>query len=237
MMETKNTEHRLLAISLRTLDWTEGDHVWFDARLAPEATIIVEWGDGKHSTLRPDLHGCSRVEHYYKCKGQQYQIEFLSDEPESILELVDGTWETRVDHVFIENCPSLRLLQYCGVAKFDLSGCANLEALDCESYGGEALDLSSLKNLQMLRLHSVKNMTAINLNQNPKLEVLDLGFSKIKKVAIPNNSNLKQLCWEETYLDKHSREWFQKVIEKNNVEVVDFISEFIMSIGVFRGKL
>lgn len=227
-------EHRLIHISLRALDWTEGDHVWFDAKLAQGTSTDVYWGDGQRSTLRPGLNGWARAEHYYKFKDQQYQIEFLSDTPSCLLELVDGTWETEVEHVFIENCPTLTLLQYHGVEKFDLTGCPNLEVFDCESFQGTSLDLSELSDLKCLRLHSLENLDAINLNKNHDLEVLDLGFSKIRKVAIPNNSKLKQLSWDETRLDKHSRNWLLKVIEKNDVEIVDYISNLRMSIGVMQ---
>lgn len=41
---------RLLHIPLRTIDWTEGEHVWFDAKMILDPTITVAWCDCKNQS-------------------------------------------------------------------------------------------------------------------------------------------------------------------------------------------
>lgn len=232
-----NKIFRLLHISLRTIDWIEGEHVWFDAKMTPDSSITVAWGDGKQSTLKPYSDGWARIEHYYAHKDQRYLIEFMSETPECLLELVDGTWETDVEAVCIDNCPSLQLLQYHNVPMFDFSGCPNLEALDAESYYGSSIDLSVLPNLKRLRLHSSKKIKSIDLTKKRELELLDISFScLLRKVAIPNNSKLKRLSMEFTELEPHSIKWLNKAIEVNNGEIDDSISDFHLSTGILRDE-
>lgn len=100
---------RLLSISVTTKTWTEGNHAWFDVKLNPGAVVEVHWGDGTHSTFPQSTSHWSRVEHYYRCKGkeQAYEIEFLSEDENALLCLVDGTWEMTVNKVILKECPSL----------------------------------------------------------------------------------------------------------------------------------
>lgn len=228
---------RLLHIPLRTIDWTEGEHVWFDAKMIPDSTITVAWGDGKKSTLGPNHGGWARVEHYYAHKEHDYLIEFLSETPECLLELVDGTWETDVHAVHIDNCPTLQLLQYHNVPIFNFSGCPNLEALDANSYYGSSIDLSGLPKLKQLRLHSAKRIKSVNLTKNRELELLDISFCDLlKKIAIPNGSKLKRLNMEFIELNKHSTEWLMKALEANGGEIDDTIFDFRLSTGILRDE-
>ena len=41
----------ILTIEINTLEWTEGNHSWFDAKLKPNSTVYVSWGDGKTSIM------------------------------------------------------------------------------------------------------------------------------------------------------------------------------------------
>lgn len=236
-MNDNKSGQRILHIPLRTIDWTEGEHVWFDAKMTPDSSITVQWGDGKHSTLKPYNDGWARVEHYYAYKDQQYLIEFISETPECLIELVDGTWETDVEAVYIDNCPSLQLLQYHNVPRFDFSGCPNLEALDAESYYGSSIDLSGLTKLSRLRLYSANKIKSVDLTKNKELELLDISFScLLKKVAISNNSKLKHLSMKFTELDPHSVKWLNKALEVNDGEIDDTIFDFRLSTGILRDE-
>lgn len=214
---------RLIQISLRTLDWLEGEHVWFDIKLVRGSAITVSFGDGKQVLLRPVISDCTRVEHRYANKGETYNIEFLSETPECLIGLVDGTWETKVGSVKFENCSGLKLLRYHNVQEFDFSGCPNLEALDCRSYAGNTIDLTTLTKLKQLDIRYAPNLQQLNISKNNDIDTLDIEYcQKLKKVAVSNNSKLKILHWDITDLNSHSKEWLLKTIEANDGKITDY---------------
>lgn len=228
---------QLLSISVTTKTWTEGNHVWFDARIKPGALVEVHWGDGRHSTFPQYRDKWSRVAHYYGCKGknESFEIEFLSDDEDALIMLIDGTWEMIVHDVRLKNCPALVAMQYCQADSFDFSGAPMLELLDCHEYYGENLDVSALPNLKHLSIRMSPYIRTLNLSKNQLLEVLNVGYcDKLTKVVVPNNSNLKRLSYDLTKLDKHSIRWLEKAIERNDGEIVDWIDVAFTSIGVMR---
>lgn len=228
---------RLLSISVTTKTWTEGNHAWFDVKLNPGAVVEVHWGDGTHSTFPQSTSHWSRVEHYYRCKGkeQAYEIEFLSEDENALLCLVDGTWEMTVNKVILKECPSLTELQYCQAENIDFGGSPNLEVVDCHEYYGENIDVSSLQMLKRLSIRMSPFIKTLNLTANPSIEILNIGYcNKLTKVSVSNASQLRLVSYDLTTLDRHSVEWIEKVVKKNDGEIVDWIDTAFTSMGILR---
>lgn len=228
---------QLLSISVTTKTWTEGNHAWFDAQIKPGAVVEVHWGDGKHSTF-PQVNDCwSRVEHYYGCKGkvESFEIEFLSDDEDALITLIDGTWEMTVHDVRLKNCPALKALQYCQADNIDFSGATDLEIIDCHEYSGENIDFPPLKKLKQLSLRGSYDLKVLDLSRIPSIEILNIGYCwKLTKVVVSNQSKLKTLSYDFTELDKHTLKWLKNTVRQNGGEIVDWIDVAFTSIGIIR---
>ena len=218
---------RLLHISIETLEWTEGNHAWFDAKLKPGTSIEVNWGDGSHSTIRhySDLPTWCRVAHYYKSaerKELSFEIEFLSEDSDSLLELVDGTWETRVNNVAFIDCPALTSVQYTQLHKVDFSGCPNLETLVVTEYYADKLDLSAMPRLKKVICRASWDLKSLDLTNNPEIEELDISHcTNLLRVKVSNNTRLRVLANACTKLDTHSLKWLQTAVERNGGRIQD----------------
>lgn len=215
---------RLLHISINTLEWTEGNHVWFNARLKPGTSIEVHWGDGSHSTLwHHQGYSMSRVAHYYKsAEGKEwpFEIEFYSDDSDALMELVDGTWETQVNRVAFEDCPTLTYLQYTQAHGVNFKGCPNVETLELTEYYASELDLSFMPRLKKLICRASNNIRTLNLTKNPDLEELDISHCRnLRKIAVSNSSKLRIVANDYTELDSHTLKWLQTTVERNGGRV------------------
>lgn len=234
---------RLLHISIETLEWTEGNHAWFDAKLKPGTSIEVHWGDGSHSTLRhhPAYSMC-RVAHYYKSaerKQLPYEIEFLSDDSESLQALVDGTWETQVNRVVFDDSPALSYLQYTQLHNVDFSGCPNLRTLEVCEYYADKLDLSGMPQLKKVICRMSNELTSLDLTQNSSIEELDISHcGNLRKIAVSNASRLRILANDYTKLDSHSLKWLQTTAERNGGRIQDeWLDSEYLSAGCFGQEI
>lgn len=217
---------RLLQISINTLEWTDGNHVWFDAMLKPDTSIEVHWGDGSHSTLcHHPGNSMSHVDHYYKsAEGKKipYEIEFLSEDSDSLLVLIDGTWETEVNNVIFEDSPALTYLQYTQLSNVDYSGCSNLETLVVNEYYADKLELSVMPQLKKVICRSSQSLKSLDLTKNSNIEELDISHcNNLRRITLSNNSRLKILANDYTELDTHSLKWLQTTVERNVGKIQD----------------
>lgn len=226
---------RLISISVTTKTWTEGNHAWFDAQIKPGSVVEVHWGDGRHSTF-PDLNGKqARVEHYYRGDGRQesFEIEFLSEDADALITLIDGTWEMTVHDVRLKNCPALKALQYCQAYNIDFKGSPKLELIDCHEYYGTNLDISTLKLLRHLSVRMSPFITTLNLNKNPSVEVLDVGYcDRLTKIIVANDSRLRLIANDFNSFDRHTLEWLHKTVDRNNGKFVEWIDVAFPSVGI-----
>lgn len=234
---------RLLHIPINTLEWTEGNHVWFDARLKSGTSIEVHWGDGSHSTLRHHQgFDMCRVAHYYKSaekKELPFGIEFFSDDAEALEALIDGTWETRVKRVVFENCPALTYLQYTQLDDVDFGGCSNVEILEITEYYAAGLDLSPMPRLKKLICRASNNLRMLNLTENPDLEELDVSHCRnLRKIAVSNSSKLRIVANDYTELDSHTLKWLQASVERNGGRIQkEWLNTEYVSGGCFGEEL
>lgn len=234
---------RLLHISIETLEWTEGNHAWFDAKLKPGTSVEVHWGDGSRSTLRHHPgYSFSRVAHYYRSaekKELPFEIEFLSEDSEALLELVDGTWETSVKRVVFDDSPALTYLQYTQLHSVDFSGCPNLQVLVTTEYYGDKIDLSSMSRLRKVICRMSEKLTTLDLTCNPDIEELDISSCRnLRKIAVSNSSRLRILANDFTELDSHSLKWLQATVESNGGQIQDeWLNTEYVSSGCFGQEI
>ena len=234
---------RLLHISIETLEWTEGNHAWFDAKLKPGTSIEVHWGDGSHSTLRHHPgYSMSRVAHYYKSaerKQLPYEIEFLSDDSESLQALVDGTWETQVNRVVFDDSPALSYLQYTQLHNVDFSGCPNLKTLEVCEYYADKLDLSIMPQLKKVICRMSNELISLDITQNNDIEELDISHcGNLRKIAVSNASRLRILANDYTELDSHSLKWLQATVERNGGRIQEeWLDSKYLSAGCFGQEI
>ena len=228
----------LLTISINTLEWTEGNHSWFDAKLKPNSTIYVSWGDGKTSTMRThDKGGWCRIAHYYagsEGKEYPYLITFESDDPYALEGLVDGTWENEVEKVAIIDCPGLTYLHYVQLPKTDFSGAPNIQTLVVTEYYANVLDISCLSKIKKLicRSSETKNL---DLTHNNELEELDVSYCQwLRKVSVSNESRLRIVSNDRTEIDSKSLEWLQKTVTRNGGQIQkEWLHEEFISSGAY----
>lgn len=234
---------KLLHISIKTLDWTEGNHSWFDAKLKPDTSIEVHWGDGSHSILRhnPDYPMC-RVAHYYtgaEGKKLPFEIEFLSEDEESLLWLIDGTWENEVNRVVFDNCPALTYLQYTQLDNVDFKGCPNLETLVVNEYYPDHLDLSMLPRLKKVICRSSRHLTNLDLTKNPSIEELDISHCyNLRKVVLSNSSRLRVIANSCCEHEHHSLKFMKATVERNGGRIQeDWLDTGYLSSGCYGEEI
>jgi hypothetical protein len=73
-----------ISIYVMTLDWTQGNIAYFDLKLSVDATVLIDWGDGKQQqsftnyAYRTGNTDWLRFEHTYsKMPDVDYMISFL----------------------------------------------------------------------------------------------------------------------------------------------------------------
>lgn len=75
----------------------------------------------------------------------------------------------------------------------------------------------------------------LNLTANPSIEILNIGYcNKLTMVSVSNASQLRLVSYDLTTLDRHSVEWIDKVVKKNDGEIVDWIDTAFTSMGILR---
>lgn len=232
----------LLTIAINTLEWTEGNHAWFDAKLKANSTIEVVWGDGKTSVMQTsNKGGWCRVSHYYAAsegKSHPFLITFQSEDPSALEGLVDGTWETEVEKLTIVDCPALNYLQYVQLPTTDFSGAPNIQTLVVTEYYPNVLDISCLPKLKKLicRSSEIKNL---DLTHNNELEELDVSYCRrLKKIFVSNASKLRIVANEYTEIDPKSLEWLKKTVTKNGGRIQkEWLCEEFVSSGAYGEEI
>ncbi len=188
---------RLIQITGKTIEWMEGNHGALDIKVRRGCSVSVRCDRSRDVLLTalPDDDTWCRAEFCFSKPGivAPYQIEILSERPDSLLEIVDALWDTKVDSVHFYDCPSLLSIRFHNVNSFDFSGCPTIEYLDCDYYKGTILDLSPLSNLKRLHCHSAEAAT-IDLSKSPGIRSLDLCGCKMKTLKVGNNLSLEDMC-------------------------------------------
>lgn len=211
--------NKLITIAGETIEWMEGNHGALDIKVRRGCSVNVRW-DRNHDvklTAQPNYDTWCRAEFCFGKRGVvvPYLIEIYSEDASSILEMVDGLWDTTVESVIIHDCPSLKILKLHNVNNFDFLVCPNLEYLDCDYYKGKILDLAALSNLKSLQCRSGE-ATIIDSSKSMELLSLDLTGCKMKTLKVSNHTRLENLCID--YCDDlkpSTRLWLENKLSGN----------------------
>jgi hypothetical protein len=232
---------KLLTIYGETKTWTEGNHAWFDVKLRKGSSVTVFWGDGNTSTIAAPYYKDSwcRAEHLYRNPKvvTPYIIEFFSDDCESVLEIVDGLWETNPRELVIDDCQSLTALTFHQLECMNLRGCPHLSYLDCESFRSAKLELNSLSELKCLHCKN-SEIVSLDISDNPKIEILGLyGCRRLRSMRINNRAPLVKVCIDFCEsLTPPTQVWLTNKVHENGGEIVDWLSGDYFSMGVMTSK-
>ena len=152
-------------------------------------------------------------------------LKFLTSDNDSLIGFYSGCFDMLILKLDIKECPELE--------KLILSGCVrdvtfrnnpNLKELEITGDDGVDMNLSSNKNLEILKLSSCDSRK-LDISKCDKLWYLDCGFSKLQEIAVSNNSALTQLFfWYECPLSQKSLYFVQRTLERNNgkLTIVEF---------------
>lgn len=212
--------NKLITITGETVEWSEGNHGALGIKVLRGCSMTVKCDRCRDVilTAQPDYDTWCRAEFDFCKRGMviPYRIEIYSEDSTSILEIVDVLWDTKVESVFIHDCPSLMSLRFHNVNRFDFSGCPNLEHLDCDYSKGEVLDLTALTHLKSLRCQSGEAAT-IELSKSPSVISLDLCGCKMKTLKVSNQISLQSLCIESCdNLKAQTKTWLEKNVTDND---------------------
>ena len=231
--------HELLRISVTTKQWSSGHHAWFDARLKPDTRVEVLWGDGTKSVLLPQQIGLSRVEHYYKRyeSDETYHIEFRSESPDALIELLDGLREMTLNHINFIQCPALLKMCIAHIPETDFTECPALEELTLSNCHCKVLDLHTAPQLRKLSCGYGGFLEKLILTGNDKLEELECQVSpRLTKVTLSNNSSLRRLKSYMTEIDEQSMYFIGRTLERNIQREV--IKRYrVVALGYFAGEI
>lgn len=216
--------NKQLPITGDTVEWSEGNHGALDIKVRHGCSLAVRCDRCRDIVLtaQPDYDTWCRAEFCFCKRGAvvPYEIEILSDNTDSILDIVDDLWDTKVRSVIIQDCQSSISLRFHNVNSFDFLGCPNLEYLDCDYYKGEILDLAVLPHLKSLQCRSGE-ATTIDLSKSPSVIPLDLGGCKMKILKVSNQTSLQSLCIQSCdNLKSQTKIWLEKNVIDNNGSII-----------------
>lgn len=206
------------------MEWSEGNHGALDIKVRRGCSVTVKCDRCRDVVLtaQPDYDTWCRTEFCFCKRGAvvPYEIEIYSENADSLLEIVDALWDTKVESVIIKDCPSLASLRFHNVSGFDFTGCHNLEHLDCDYYKGVILDLTSLSNLKSLQCRSGE-ATIIELSKRLQVVSLNLCGCKMNTLKVGNMTRFKNLNIDNcNTLKPQMRLWMEdKLIENDDEEL------------------
>lgn len=213
-------EHILITIDIATIDWTEGEHAGFSFILKQGTCIKVDWGDGHTSKMYGSGDSDFKLlDHRYKCDlsvPNHYKVMVSSTSDDAIIGFCSHTIDMEILGLDISNCHSMEILHFEDISTIDLSLNSSLKDVNLGDFEGETVDVSKNHQLERfsIRHGKVKKLSFIN---NPILREVNCSFCySLKKVAIPNDSQIEKFEHECTSIHPKSLEWIEKIITRNS---------------------
>ena len=121
-----------------------------------------------------------------------------------------------VTDVDIRECQSLEYL--CSIwliEKLDVTTNPGIKEIDVRGDAADLIDLSRSSELESL-VCNYSNRESLNLSRCNKLTYLEcVGNSHLKKLAVNNNSMLKEVLLEGTELDSKSLKYLRATLKRN----------------------
>ena len=209
-----------ITISIRPIDWTEGDLYGLRLRISGEnPEVNINWGDGQvKSFFRNEIE---EYHTYPKKENFQFKVEvtvicgeidFIDPSGgECDIEVIDFSCAPSIKEISVENCQDIVLDN------------PNLEILTVRFYGGSNIDLSKCPDLRHLYFYGGVDMKEINLSGCHNLERLEMDGSwqnpEFTKIILANDTPLKYVRLSSVNLSKGSLQFFKSIIDRNNGEL------------------
>ena len=189
---------------------------------------MIDWGDGHASVIQahPREVYPQYVSHVYpsncKSSGDIFDVVISSTE-DNIVFLNTGCIDMAILDLDIGRCPELERLHLTGpVRKINTSCNKSLKELSIHDAYEMSLDLTQNQDLEQLEIRGY-NKERLDLSKCDKLWYLDCGSSRMKEIAISNNSVLKEVIfWDHCPLNESSMRFINKVLALNDGNITIF---------------
>lgn len=208
-------------MTVKAIDWTQGDVGDISVALRG-GSCRIDWGDGRTSSVKSRISDESMIyaDPVYPrgCMKSSdiFEIIIISDN-DNLIGFYSGCIDMEILKLDFKECPELE--------KLILSGCVrdvtfrnnpNLKELDITGDAGVDMNFSNNKNLEILKLASF-DIRKLDIFKCDKLWCLICGYSKLKEIAISNNSALARLTfWFECPLSQRTLYFIKRALERNN---------------------
>lgn len=204
-----------ISIYIHTKCWTQGNWCGCSLLVREGCKAIVEWGAGKSNTVVGSSEWVY-VTHEYPKPISPYVIRISTEEDDALLGFIDAMHEVDTLDFDCSQCPSLQYLEFSGLEKLDVSHNPHLKVLDCHEGRFTELDLSQNTELEVLECRYSTKLVSLNLTSCNRLERLNcLLCSSLSRIALSNQSALKEVNYEGTCLHEKSEKYLLRVIEQN----------------------
>ena len=214
-------------MKIQALDWTMGEvgNVFIALK---EGECMIDWGDGHTSVIQahPREVYPQYVSHVYpsncKSSGDIFDVVISSTE-DNIVFLNTGCIDMAILELDISRCPELERLHLTGpVRKINTSCNKSLKELSIHDACEMILDLTQNQDLEQLEIRGY-DKERLDLSKCDKLWYLDCGSSRMKEIAISNNSVLKEVIfWDHCPLNERSMRFINKVLALNDGSITIF---------------
>ena len=208
-------------MTVKAIDWTQGDvgHVSVALR---GGSCRIEWGDGHTSSIKAHPYEVlsQHVSHGYpsRCKksGDVFEV-VISSSGDNIMSFDTGCIDMAICEVDLSKCPELESLHLTGpVNKIDTRFNKSLKELSIHDAYEMILDLTQNQDLEQLEIRGY-DKERLDLSKCDKLWYLDCGSSRMKEIAISNNSVLKEIIfWDHCPLNERSMRFINKALTLND---------------------
>ena len=205
-------------MTVKAIDWTEGDVGKVHVKLN-RGSCRIDWGDGKSTSLFTYKEDWLSANHSYppRCKitKEQFEITITSLE-DNIVGFRASSGDMMVTDVDLRECQSLEYL--CSswlIEKLDVTTNPGIKEIDVRGDAADLIDLSRSSELERLICNYSKRKS-VNLSRCNKLTYLEcVGNFHLKKLAISNNSMLKEVLLKNTELDNKSMKYLKATLNRN----------------------
>ena len=189
---------------------------------------MIDWGDGHTSVIQahPREVYPQYVSHVYpsncKSSGDIFDVVISSTE-DNIVFLNTGCIDMAILKLDISRCPELERLHLTGpIRKINTSCNKSLKELSIHDAYEMSLDLTQNQDLEQLEIRGY-DKERLDLSKCDKLWYLDCGSSRMKEIAISNNSVLKEIIfWDHCPLNDRSMRFINKVLALNDGDITIF---------------
>ena len=219
-------------MKIQALDWTMGEVANVFVGLKG-GECMIDWGDGHTSIIQahPREVYPQYESHVYpsncKTSGDIFDVVISSTE-DNIVFLNTGCIDMAILELDLSQCPELERLDLTRPVKsLDTRFNKSLKELSIYNAQGISMDLAHNQALEQLQIKGYDN-PRLDISRCDKLWYLDCGNSKIKEIAVSNQSSLKEVIFLYSCpLDANlkSFNFIRETLDRNNGSITILYEE------------